>query len=164
MEGVEDIPGTALAEGIRWDWETFPEYLDALERMPRAIDIGDAGAARRGARLRDGRARARRATRPPTTSTRCAHRAEALRAGALGFSTGRTAGHRDIHGEPVPGTFAAEDELAALARGDGRGRQRGVFSSCPAGVGGRHRSATRAGAMEAEIDWMVRSASGPAAR
>ena len=57
MEGVEDIPGTALAEGIRWEWESFPEYLDALERMPRAIDVGDAGAARRRARLRDGRAR-----------------------------------------------------------------------------------------------------------
>ncbi len=40
MEGVEDIPGSALAEGIRWDWESFPEYLDALGRMPRALDIG----------------------------------------------------------------------------------------------------------------------------
>ena len=40
MEGVEDIPGTALAEGICWDWESFPEYLDALEKMPRALDIG----------------------------------------------------------------------------------------------------------------------------
>ena len=40
MEGVEDIPGTALAEGMKWDWETFPEYLDALERMPRTVDIG----------------------------------------------------------------------------------------------------------------------------
>ena len=40
MEGVEDIPGSALAEGIRWDWETFPEYLDALDRMPRALDVG----------------------------------------------------------------------------------------------------------------------------
>ena len=40
MEGVEDIPGTALAEGIDWAWESFPEYLDAVERMPRAIDVG----------------------------------------------------------------------------------------------------------------------------
>ena len=40
MEGVEDIPGTALSEGIRWDWETFPEYLDALERAPKALDMG----------------------------------------------------------------------------------------------------------------------------
>ena len=40
MEGVEDIPGSALAEGITWEWETFGEYLDALERMPRAVDVG----------------------------------------------------------------------------------------------------------------------------
>ncbi len=40
MEGVEDIPGTALAEGMTWDWETFPEYLDALERLPRTVDVG----------------------------------------------------------------------------------------------------------------------------
>ncbi|MEY3940910.1 MAG: hypothetical protein RLZZ604_1370 [Pseudomonadota bacterium] len=40
MEGVEDIPGTALAEGMKWDWESFPDYLDALERLPRTIDIG----------------------------------------------------------------------------------------------------------------------------
>jgi len=40
MEGVEDIPGTVLAEGIDWQWESFPEYLDALERMPRALDVG----------------------------------------------------------------------------------------------------------------------------
>jgi N-acyl-D-amino-acid deacylase len=40
MEGVEDIPGTALSEGISWDWESFPEYLDALDKMPRAVDVG----------------------------------------------------------------------------------------------------------------------------
>ena len=40
MEGVEDIPGTALAEGMSWDWESFPEYRDALERLPRTVDVG----------------------------------------------------------------------------------------------------------------------------
>ena len=40
MEGVEDIPGSALVEGISWDWESFPEYLDALEALPRTIDVG----------------------------------------------------------------------------------------------------------------------------
>jgi N-acyl-D-aspartate/D-glutamate deacylase len=64
MEGVEDIPGTALAEGIDWSWESFPEYLDALDRMPRAIGRRDAGSARRRARLRDGRPR--RENQPPT--------------------------------------------------------------------------------------------------
>src|SRR3546814_6894411 len=39
MEGVEDIPGTALAEGMSWDWETFPEYMDALEKLPRTVDV-----------------------------------------------------------------------------------------------------------------------------
>lgn len=55
MEGVEDIPGSALAEGIRWDWESFPEYLDALDAMPRSMDIG----CRRHACLCNGRAGAR---------------------------------------------------------------------------------------------------------
>ena len=54
MEGVEDIPGTALHEGITWEWESFPEYLDALDRSGYALDIGDAGPPRRTARLRDG--------------------------------------------------------------------------------------------------------------
>ena len=69
MEGVEDIPGAALAEGIRWGWETFPEYLDALDAPALRRRRRRAGAARRGARLRDGRARRRRTSRrPPTTS------------------------------------------------------------------------------------------------
>ena len=54
MEGVEDIPGAALSDGIRWDWETFPEYLDAVERAPKSLDVGDAGPARGRAGLRDG--------------------------------------------------------------------------------------------------------------
>ncbi|HZJ26303.1 MAG TPA: amidohydrolase family protein [Acidimicrobiia bacterium] len=107
MEGVEDIPGSALAEGIRWEWESFDEYLDALERMPRAIDVGAhvPHAAMRayvmGARAQD-----------PATADDLEVMQEivrsALRSGALGVSTGRTAGHRDVHGEPVPGTFAAD--------------------------------------------------------
>ena len=69
MEGVEDIPGTALAEGITWGWETFPEYLDALDALPARARRRHAGPARRGARLRDGRAgRPQRARRSPTTS------------------------------------------------------------------------------------------------
>ena len=57
MEGVEDIPGAALSAGIQWQWETFPEYLDAVDAMPKLFDVGNAGAARRGPRLRDGGAR-----------------------------------------------------------------------------------------------------------
>ena len=55
MEGVEDIPGTALAEGISWGWESFPEYLDVIERLPHAVDVGRPGAPRRTAGLRHGR-------------------------------------------------------------------------------------------------------------
>ncbi|HET6303949.1 MAG TPA: amidohydrolase family protein, partial [Myxococcota bacterium] len=117
MEGVEDIPGTALAAGIDWQWESFPEYLDAIERMPRALDVGAQvphGAVRayvmgeRGAK-----------NQKPTADDIEAMAAivrEALRAGALGFSTSRTLLHRAVDGEPVPGTFAGEDELLGIGR------------------------------------------------
>jgi len=113
MEGVEDIPGSALSEGIRWEWESFVEYLDALERMPRAVDVG--------AQVPHGAMRAYvmgdRAHDEATALDLAAMQAivrESLLAGALGVSSGRTAGHRSTHGEPVPGTFAAADEVAAL--------------------------------------------------
>src|SRR5581483_4217814 len=107
MEGVEDIPGAALEAGIRWDWESFPEYLDALDRMPRALDVG--------AQVPHGALRAyvmgeRGAADEPATADDIAAMArlveEALRAGALGFTTSRTIGHRGVDGRPVPGTFA----------------------------------------------------------
>ncbi len=126
MEGVEDIPGTALAEGMTWDWETFPQYLDALERRRFTVDVGTQiahGAVRayvmgeRGAR-----------NEPADPDDIAAMRAivkEAVCAGALGFSTSRTIAHRAIDGEPVPGTYAAEDELFGHRRRTGRaGRRR----------------------------------------
>jgi N-acyl-D-amino-acid deacylase len=117
MEGVEDIPGTALAEGIRWSWEAFPEYLDALDAMPRAMDLG--------AQVPHGAVRAyvmgeRGAKNAPATADDIAAMAsivrEGLAAGALGFTTSRTLLHRAIDGEPVPGTFAATDELLGIGR------------------------------------------------
>jgi N-acyl-D-aspartate/D-glutamate deacylase len=117
MEGVEDIPGTALAEGITWGWQTFPEYLDALERMPRVLDIGT--------QVPHGAVRAyvmgeRGAKNEPATAEDVAAMAEIVRdgvaAGALGFSSSRTLLHRAIDGECVPGTFAAEDELLGIGR------------------------------------------------
>jgi N-acyl-D-aspartate/D-glutamate deacylase len=121
MEGVEDIPGTALAEGIRWEWESFPEYLDAIERMPRAIDVA--------AQVPHGAVRAyvmgeRGAKNQPPTAQDVEQMAEivreALAAGALGFSTSRTLLHRAIDGEPVPGTFAGEEELLGIGRALGQ--------------------------------------------
>jgi N-acyl-D-aspartate/D-glutamate deacylase len=114
MEGVEDIPGTALAEGIQWDWESFPEYLDAIERMPRAIDVATQvphGAVRAYVMGERG---ARNEKPTPDDIERMAELVrEGLAAGALGFSTSRTLPHRAIDGEPVPGTFAGEEELPA---------------------------------------------------
>lgn len=117
MEGVEDIPGTALAEGIVWAWESFPEYLDAVERLPRALDVA--------AQVPHGAVRAyvmgeRGAKNEPPTPQDIQHMAEivreGIRAGALGFTTSRTLLHRAIDGEPVPGTFASEDELLGIGQ------------------------------------------------
>ena len=115
MEGVEDIPGTALAEGIDWAWESFPEYLDAVEKIPRALDVG--------AQVPHGAVRAyvmgeRGAKNEKATSDDIEQMAaivrDAIVAGALGFSTSRTLLHRAVDGEPVPGTFASEDELLGI--------------------------------------------------
>jgi len=115
MEGVEEIPGVVLADGLTWDWETFPEFLDALERRPRAIDIaaqlahhplrvyvmGDR-AIRLEAANADDIAEMRRLT------------IEALRAGAFGFTTSRTDSHKTPVGEMVPSRYAASEELLGI--------------------------------------------------
>ncbi|HVC56484.1 MAG TPA: amidohydrolase family protein [Stellaceae bacterium] len=117
MEAIEDIPGTALAEGLNWEWESFPEYLDALERLPRTIDIaaqiphhplrvfvmGDRGI-NRDAATPDDIAEMRRLTEA------------ALRAGAFGFTTSRTYSHKTNAGGLVPGHFAEEAELYGIGQ------------------------------------------------
>ncbi len=121
MEGVEDIPGTALAEGLTWDWETFPQYLDALEKLPRTVDVGTHvphGAVRayvmgeRGARNEE--------PTPSDIAQMAAIVEEGLRAGALGFSTSRTVLHKSVDRELVPGTTATKDELMGIGRAMGR--------------------------------------------
>jgi N-acyl-D-amino-acid deacylase len=153
MEGVEDIPGTALSEGIRWDWESFPEYLDALERMPRAIDVG-AQVPHAAVRAYVMQERLHELATPDDLDAMREILRASLRAGALGFSTGRTAGHRDVRGEPVPGTFAPDAEIAALLEVMAA-EALGVLQLVPAGSSGTI-GLDPAGAMEAEIDWMVR--------
>jgi N-acyl-D-amino-acid deacylase len=153
MEGVEDIPGSALAEGIKWEWETFGEYLDALERMPRAVDIGTQlpHAAVRGYVMGD------RALEAPTADDIEAMQravADGLDAGALGLSFGRTAGHRSATGEYVPGTFSEEDELAALMAAMAKSGT-GVLQVVPAGVGGEMGGDQRH-SIDAEIEWITR--------
>ena len=124
MEGVEDIPGTALHEGMDWQWESFPEYLDALDVDRAGARHRRPGPPRRAARLRDGRARPRRRHRRRDRRDGAADQ-QALEAGAAGFSTSRTMLHRSKHGL-VPGTRAPLDELLAL--GDAVGEAgHGVF-------------------------------------
>lgn len=157
MEGVEDIPGTALHEGMSFDWETFPEYLDALERMPRALDVGahvPHGAVR--AYVMGERGARNEAATAADIEAMAAIVEAGLRAGALGFSTSRTLGHRAVDGEPVPGTFAAEDELFAIGRALAAAGH-GVFELAPAGTGGEA-AGDPPDAHEDEIDWIVRLA------
>src|SRR5205807_171806 len=115
MEGVEEIPGVVLADGLSWDWESFPDFLDALERRPHAIDVaaqaahlplrvyvmGDR-AVRREAATADDIAEMRRLT------------IEALRAGAFGFTTSRTDSHKTSDGELVPSRDADAEELLGI--------------------------------------------------
>ena len=127
MEGVEDIPGIALHEGIDWKWETFPEYLDALEAKPRAIDIGThvPHAPIRAYVLGD-----RCNTDYEPNADEIAEMAKLVRegveAGALGFSTSRTLLHKDLKGVHMPGTFAGSDEMLALGLSM-KGLKHGVF-------------------------------------
>ena len=149
MEGVEDIPGTALSEGIRWEWETFPEYLDALEKRRTAIDFGTqiAHGAVRGYVMGERGARNEPATPEDIERMRAIVR-EAIEAGALGVSTSRVLGHRAMDGEPVPGTFAAEDELYGLGYAL-KDAGAGVFELAPAGADGQGLVGARR-----EVEWM----------
>ncbi|MFA5882463.1 MAG: amidohydrolase family protein [Acidimicrobiia bacterium] len=159
MEGVEDIPGSALHEGMSFDWVSFADYLDALERMPRAIEIGTHvphGAVR--AYVMGERGARNEASTADDIAAMADIVADALRAGALGFSTSRTMGHRAIDGEPVPGTFAAEDELFAIGQALADVGH-GVFELAPAGTGGEA-AGDSPDAHESEIDWIVRLAEG----
>lgn len=151
MEGVEDIPGTALSEGIDWDWETFPEYLDALEPRRWTMDVGTqiAHGAVRTYVMGDRGAKNEPATPEDIDQMRVIVR-DALAAGALGFSTSRTIAHTAIDGEPVPGTFAAEDELFGIGSAL-KELGTGVFELAPAGVAGEDVLAPAK-----EVDWMAR--------
>ena len=127
MESVEDIPGSALAEGIKWNWESFPEYLDAVEASPRVLDVAAQvphGSVR--AYVMGERGAKNEAATPDDIAKMAAIVKEGIEAGALGFSTSRTMLHRAKDGEPMPGTFASADELIGIGRAMGEAG-RGVF-------------------------------------
>jgi len=135
MEGVEDIPGSALSVGMPWGkWESFGEYLDLLDGGRYAVDVaaqiahgavrfyvmGERGAANEDATAED-------------MAAMSALVAEAMAAGAVGFTTSRTIGHKAKSGRPVPGTFAPEEEVLAFARAMGSSGH-GVFEAIVAGT------------------------------
>jgi N-acyl-D-aspartate/D-glutamate deacylase len=151
MEGVEDIPGTALAEGMTWGWESFPEYLDVLDDRRWTMDVGT--------QISHGAVRAyvmgdRGARNEPATSEDIAQMAglveDALRAGALGFSTSRTLAHRAADGEPVPGTFAMAEELFGIG-GALKRVGTGVYEVAPLGTAGED-----VPGMLEEVSWMAK--------
>lgn len=121
MEGVEDIPEPVLTEGLPWNWQSFPDYLDRLDERSFDLDVatqvphaalrvfvmGERGVAREPATENDRTAMARLA-------------ADAVRAGAFGFSTSRTLNHKTVAGDPTPTLNAAEEELGTIAREIGK--------------------------------------------
>ncbi|MFO1241336.1 MAG: amidohydrolase family protein [Sphingomonadaceae bacterium] len=137
MEGVEDIPGTALYEGVPWGaWESFPEYMDYLDTRRYALDISAQipHAALRNYVMGE-RGRANDPATPEDMSRMAALVEDALKAGAIGFSTSRTIGHRTMSGDPIPGTYAADEEVLELAAAMRRAG-RGVFELIPGGTVG----------------------------
>ncbi len=115
MEGVEDIPGSALSEGIQWEWESFPEYLDAIARKKYGMDIGTQvphGPLR--AYVMGERGTANEEATAQDIVQMAALVTEGLHAGALGFSTSRVLIHKSKSGDLVPGTFASREELFGI--------------------------------------------------
>ncbi len=149
MEGVEDIPGTALHEGMSWGWESFGDYLDVLGERRWMIDVGTQvpHAAVRAYVMGE-----RAATKQPTADDIAQMQAivrEGMRSGALGISTSRMLAHRTSRGEVVPGTLAQEDELEAIADVL-KELGTGVFEVVPRGMDGEISVEAHA-----EIDWMA---------
>jgi N-acyl-D-amino-acid deacylase len=146
MEGVEDIPETVITEGLKWDWESFGDYLDRLGEREYAMDVG-AQVPHSALRLfvMGDRARRHEEATPEDIAEMARLLTEAMDAGALGFSTGRITIHMSSTGNHVPGTFAKDDELLALAKAVGESRRNGVFQLAPYGLVGDTVSPDQAG-------------------
>ena len=158
MEGVEDIPGTALHEGMPWGaWRSYPEYLDFLATREYAINISSLvahGAVRN--YVMGERGRTNQAATEGDLSQMCDIVEEAIRAGAVGFSTSRILGHRSIQGEPVPGTFANDAEVMIIAQALKRAGK-GLFQIIPSSTLGPGREGFEEHtSLEQEIDLISR--------
>jgi N-acyl-D-aspartate/D-glutamate deacylase len=127
MDGVEDIPGIALAEGLKWNWRSFPEYLDALDALPRTINIGSQ-VPHHPLRVfvMGERAIRRELATPEDIEAMSRLVEEAIGAGAFGFTTSRTDQHKTSTGAFVPARYADVEELLSIGRAMGRAG-RGAF-------------------------------------
>jgi N-acyl-D-aspartate/D-glutamate deacylase len=150
MEGVEGIPGASLREGIRWGWESVGEYLDALDDIPRALDVA--------AQVPHGAVRAfamgeRGAANEPATDDDIIRMAEivneGIAAGAVGMSVNRLELHKAVDGREVPGTFAAHKEICALVRAVRMASGDAVFTTILPGAAGESHDR-----WDQEVDWL----------
>ena len=149
MESVEDIPAASIMAGMPWQWETYGEYLRALDNVPKGMNVG--GMVGHCA-VRYWAMGAESLENKPANPDQIARMhdivAEAIAGGALGFSTSRTILHRTPEGQPVPGTFADRDEIMGIARALGE-LKRGLFEAAPGIDSGRPEDIKR------EVDWMT---------
>ena len=150
MEGVEDIPGSALTEGISWGWESFADYLDVLDRHQWSLDVATqiAHSAVRVYVMGDRGANNEAATADDIASMGAVVR-DAVEAGAIGFSTSRTLGHTTRDGVPVPGTFAGHDELFGIVAEMRRASKDALFEVAELGAAGE----SAQGLLD-ELTWM----------
>ena len=146
VEDVEDIPGAALHEGVEWNWESFPEYLDAVEQQPRAIDVGAQvpHCAVRTYVMGERGAKNEQATEEDV-SAMAAIVKEGIEQGALGFTTSRTELHTTGGDQAMPGTYADEAELLGIGKVIGELNGKGIYGV----VSDFHQ-------WEEEMDWMKR--------
>jgi N-acyl-D-aspartate/D-glutamate deacylase len=154
MESVEDIPARSIMSGMPWDWETYGEFLASIDKLPKGVNVGGmvGHCAVRWWAMGKRSLEQKHAGEDDIRRMREIVR-EAVRGGALGFSTSRTLLHKTPDGEPVPGTFAAPDELIGIGNVLGEER-RGVFEAVP------YLDSTEADVILAEVDWMEKVSRG----
>jgi N-acyl-D-aspartate/D-glutamate deacylase len=149
MESVEDVPAQSIMAGMPWQWETYGEYLKALDARPKGVNVG--GMVGHCA-VRYWAMGAKSLDNQPATADEIARMhdivEEAIAGGALGFSTSRTILHRTPEGQPVPGTFAEFDEIMGIARALGT-LGRGLVEAAPGIDSGRPADLQR------EVNWMT---------